>query len=129
MQLPLMWAPGGDSRLSDQTLNAAYSLPSDVHGVPGDEDPSTCSPTEIAYAATIASATAGDLAGAEDYADLCAGDLPAGFQAVIAAHLAVASFDADLDRSFVEAAPRLTLAPTSFRSLSGSAGSSLFISS
>lgn len=104
-------------RLADQALNAAYGLPSELHGVPGDEHPDTCNPVEVAYHATVAAATAGDLAHADEYAALCLPSLPPGFRSVVHAHLATASVPTDLDRSFVEARQAITLSPTPFRSL------------
>lgn len=105
-------------RLADEALNAAYGLPGHVHGTPGDEDPQTCSPAEVAYSATLASAVAGDLFRADGYADLALPHLPAGFRSVILAHLAVASVPVDLDRAVAEARKSLALSPTPFRSLS-----------
>lgn len=104
------------NRLSDQALNAAYSLPATVHGIPGDEHPGTCSPIETAYHASIASAVAGDLFRADGYADLALPHLPPGFQSVVHAHLAVAAVrSSDLDRSLVEARRAITSTP--FRAL------------
>ncbi len=104
-------------RLADRALNAAYGLPADLHGVPGDEHPDTCNPVEVAYHATVAAATAGDLAHADEYAALCLPSLPPGFRSVVHTHLATASVPTDLDRSFVEARQALALSPTPFRSL------------
>ncbi|WP_261555537.1 hypothetical protein [Frankia tisae] len=108
---------GQVNRLADQALNAAYGLPSELHGVPGDEHPETCSPVEVAYHATVAAAAAGDLAHADEYAALCLPDLPPGFRSVVHAHLAIASVPTELDRSFVEARQAIPLSPTPFRSL------------
>ncbi|MCM3921720.1 hypothetical protein ND748_08590 [Frankia sp. AiPs1] len=108
---------GQVNRLADRALNAAYGLPTELHGAPGDEHPETCSPTEIAYHATVAAATAGDLTRADEYSALCLPDLPPGFRSVVHAHLAIASVPTDLDRSFVEARQALALSPTPFRSL------------
>ncbi len=104
-------------RLADQALNAAHRLPSNLHGLPGDEHPDTCSPVEVAYHATIAAATAGDLTHADEYAALALPSLPPGFRSVVHAHLATASVPTDLDRSFVEARQAIALSPTPFRSL------------
>lgn len=101
--------------LSDQALNAAYGLPADAHGTPGDEHPHKASPVEIAYHASIASAVAGDLFRADGYADLALPHLPPGYRSVVHAHLAVAAVPVDLERSFVEAKRAITSTP--FRSL------------
>lgn len=101
--------------LSDQALNAAYGLPADAHGTPGDEHPHTVSPVEVAYHASIASAVAGDLFRADGYADLALPHLPQGYRSVVHAHLAVAAVPVDLDRSLVEARRAITSTP--FRAL------------
>ncbi len=115
---------GGDQvrRLADRALNAAYGLPASAHGVPGDEDPATCSPVEVAYHAAIAAATIGDLRAADAYAHACLGALPSGFQAVVHAYLGLAAArpdraGLDIDRAIGEARQALAGSPTPFRAL------------